>query len=76
MFQSHGGMMCLITGALSPLGPLDGWPTHFKLRSYAYVKSDFSRTECDANRESEDRAPLQTPLSRAVTQRSHPYALC
>ena len=37
MFQSHGGMMCLITGALSPWGPLGGWPTHFKLRSYAYA---------------------------------------
>ena len=32
-------MMCLITGALSPWGPLSGWPTHFKLRSYAYAKS-------------------------------------
>ena len=29
--------MCLITGALSPWGPLGGWPTHFKLRSYVYV---------------------------------------
>ena len=29
--------MCWIMGALSHWGPPGGWPTHFKLRSYAYA---------------------------------------
>ena len=37
MLPKPCGMMCLITGALSPWGPLGGWPKHFKLRSYAYA---------------------------------------